>query len=289
MTFYPSGNCLAETKSYVALADSTLSQNFTDQTQPNTNTCGSRLQMNIDPDDTVVTLLATWINTTIVIRRHADLLAITLQVPGHLAFESDGLCRGCPAHTYVNVTHFLDRILYSNCIDESNYATFHCFFSFANIEEFSDIINITYSDTCKYSLWRGNSSNFDVLSLLIAVSEDAKLLPSYGNIPPRRFDIVEPGDSDGAVVINDSCNPPGNSNDTTDPIDTTDRITSTTTKDRTITTQRLSTEQPATTTTDAGLSAEEISSAIHGHQRQAVLSLLATAILSVLLSRLLFR
>ena len=282
MTFYSNGSCLAETKSYVAFANSPLSPNFTDHTTPNTtNTCGSILQMNIDPSGTVVTLLAPWINTTIVIRRHADLLAVTLQVPGHLSFESDGLCRSCPAHTRFNMEKFESDS--QTCFDENLNALFHCF-AFANNLLFSEVTNTSYAIMCKYNLFRWNSSDFGLLSFYKAVFEDAKLLHNYGNVPRRIFDIVEPGVSDGA------CNPPGHSNDTTDSIDTADHTTTTYTEDSGgRTTSRHSNTEQSVSTTDAGLNAQEVSSAIHGHQRQAATSLLAFGLLSAALSRLLFR
>ena len=288
VTFYPSGNCLRETKSYVAFSNSALSPNFTDQTTPNNaNTCGSTLLMNTDRNGSVVTLLAPWINTTIIIRRYAELLAVTLQVPGHLSFESDGLCRGCPAHTFFNVSRFDHEVLVSsNCRDESNNAVFNCYVILAN--QFSEVINITYTEMCKYSLFRSNSSSFDVLSFLKAVSEDAKLLGSYGNVPRRQFDIVELGDSSEAGIVNESCDPPG-SNDTADPVDTTDHTSTVATEPKGSTITQSSSTQPASTTTDLGLGIDEISSAIHAHERQAMASLFAAGLLAVLTCRLLTR
>ena len=242
-----------------------------------------------------MTLLAPWINTTVVIRRHADLLAITLQVPGHLAFESEGLCRGCPAHTHFDVVEFSTSA--GHCGGVSNNALFLCWEFANNIPLFSEVINTTYGEICRYNLLQANSSDYGVLNFQKAVLEDAKLLRSYGNVPRRNFDLLELGGSDGAGIINDSCNPPGQSNDTTDPVDTTDHTTTTTTTssedsggDGRMTTPRhsRSTEQPLSTS-DAGSTALGISSAIHGHQRQAITSLLSVGLLSVLLSRLLFR
>ena len=58
----------------------------------------SALQLHLGSDGSVVTILATWMNTTIVIRRLAELLSVTLQVPGQMSFDSEGLCVGCPRH-----------------------------------------------------------------------------------------------------------------------------------------------------------------------------------------------
>ncbi len=292
VTFYSSGGCLVETKSYVAFADSPLSPNFTDDTAPDTNACGSTLQMNMDPndiDDTgggVVTLLAPWINTTVVIRRHANLLAVTLQVPGHLSFESDGLCRGCPAHAFFNAKAFaLDP---NDCQGEKSNALFHCWFFSQDIP--GDNTNETYGEMCRYTLLRANSSDYGALSFQKAVIEDARLLRNHGNVPPRNFDILERGGSDGAGIINDSCNPPGPSNDTTDSIDTTGTTTSTEDSISGGTTtpgRSRSTAEQSVSTTDPG-SNTVATSATPGPRRQAVTNLLFIGLFSVLLRRLLF-
>ena len=55
------------------------------------------LQLHHSEGGTVITLIATWLNTTIIIRRVEGFLAVTLTVTGHMAFESQGLCTaGCP-------------------------------------------------------------------------------------------------------------------------------------------------------------------------------------------------
>lgn len=291
MTFYSSGSCLSETKSYIAFANSPLSPNFTDDTAP--NGCGSTLQMNMDSSDAggVVTLLAPWINTTVVIRRYADLLAVTLQVPGHLSFESDGLCRGCPAHAHFDAVEFSTNS--GNCWQVSSAALFHCWEFTQNIPQLENVINITYGEICRYNLLRANSSDYGVLSFQKAVVEDAKLLRSFGNIPQRDFDILELGGSDGAGIINDSCNPPGQSNDTTDSVDTTSTISTDDSvggSGRTTTPGLSRNTEQADSTTDPGSNTVAIvSSAVHGSRRQAITYLLPIGLLSVLLGRLIFR
>ena len=303
MTFYRSGSCLRETKSYVATFNSSLPHNFTDQTVP--GNCSANLHLSVDADGTVASLLATWINTTIVIRRHADLLSVTVQVPGHLAFESDGLCRGCPAHAYVNMTRFNELMTLSDhCDTESTDATFLCFFGFANRLEFDSIINASYSDMCIYNMWRGNTTNYDVLSLLIAVSNDAKMLPDQGYIPPRTYETIA---HDGIVdpsVTDDMCNPSRETNSTdptnttntttravTTTADTTDSMATTTRGDsslRTTTTERGPSEQPQTPT-NAEQTDEEMPSATCKNQRLSVSSLLTASLLSLFTARLLLR
>lgn len=282
VTFFRSGNCLEETKSYVASLDSTLSQTFTDQTS--TNNTASNLQLSVDPNGNLVTILATWINTTIVIRRYADLLSVTLQVPGHLAFESDGLCRGCPAHAYLNVTQFNYRMTASDCVDESNAATFNCFIhgEVSNKLEFNSILNSTYSDICVYSLWRHNSTDNSVLSFIRAVSDDARRLIDHGFVPARPYPVIDPGDTgdpaDSSSTTTDSSstttdsyiNPHGSDETTTSIADTT---TTTTTGSTHVTRETVDSDQFSSAT-----------SLSCGHQR-AITTLLVAALCTVFVVR----
>ena len=294
VTFYRSGNCLGETKSYVATLNSPLPQNFTDLTVP--SNCSANLQLSVDADGSVVSLLATWINTTIVIRRHADLLAVTVQVPGHLAFESDGLCRGCPAHAYFNMTRF--NYLMSSiqeCSTASNSVTFLCYFGFANRRVFNNVINASYPDVCIYSLWRGNTTSYDVLSLLLAVSNDAEMLPNDGNIPPRSYEQI----TVGLESAGDSCNPPNPANSsqiTTNTIDSVTRASDssdqTETSDSSLTTttmQSTPSKHASDMTTLAEVGSDNISSSTCTHQRVSTAGVLTASILLAFLVRLFLR
>ena len=50
----------------------------------------------------MVTIWATWLNASVVIRQQTGFLAVTLSVRGRMAFESEGLCAaGCPVHQYI--------------------------------------------------------------------------------------------------------------------------------------------------------------------------------------------
>lgn len=277
MTFYRSANCLGETKSYVVTLDdddSPLPQNFTDQSVP--NNCSANLQLIINSDGSGVSLLATWINSTVVIRKHANHLGVTIQVPGHLGFESDGLCRGCPAHAYFNVSRFNDEM--SERCDEENWTVLYlCFNGFSN--RFS-IYNASYADICSYHLWRGNTTSHEELAFLLTVSNDAQLLTDRGHVPARSFEIVSLSNS---PITEDLCHPTRQSNSsvtTRELTDTTDRIDTTTTDS---TTQRVDSE-----TDKPGLDAPTTSASLD-HQRRSTTSLWTGAILTAFVVRLLHR
>ena len=284
---------MGETKSYVATLDSPLPQNFSDHSVP--NNCSANLQLIVSSDSTAVSLLATWINTTIVIRKHANLLGVTVQVPGHLAFESNGLCRGCPAHAYFNVSRFNDKAS-EHCESENWSVLFLCFNNFSN--KFNSIFNNSYADVCQYSLWRGNTTRYNELSFLVAVSKDAKLLPDRGYVPPRSYEIVS---RTSFAVTDDLCHPVRQSNSsetTTEPVDATDTIdtstyatTSSNFRTTISTTLRVSpdTEKPTVTSTTLGKVDSEISSASHNYQRSSMRRLLLTAIFSAFVIQLLHR
>ena len=196
MTFYENRYCLRQTKSYVA-TDSLLPQAFTDHTVPNNSY--SNLQLLVNSDGTAVSLLASWINTTVVIRKYADLLGVTVQVPRYVAEESGGLCMGCPAQGFFDTLEFNYQLtIDSDCTDENVDVITNCFFGFSRTTrpEFYGIDNATYADVCIYSLWRSNSTGSEVLSFLGAVTDDANVLPNVQNIatptPPPIISIPFP-------------------------------------------------------------------------------------------------
>lgn len=272
MTFYRSANCLGETKSYVVtLDDDPLPQNFTPQYVP--NNCSANLQLIINSDGSGVSLLAMWINSTVVIRKHANHLGVTIQVPGHLGFESDGLCRGCPAHAYFNISQFNEETS-ERCEAENWSVLYLCFTGFSN--RFS-IYNASYADICSYHLWRGNTTSHEELSFLLTVSNDAQLLSDRGYVPPRTFEIVS---LSNLPITNDLCHPtrqPNASVTTIELTDTTDRTTTYST------TQRVYSE------TDKPTLNASTTSASLDHQRRSTRSLWIAAIFTAFVVRLLHR
>ena len=323
MTFYRSGSCLGETKSYVATFNSSLPQTFSDLTLP--SNCSANLQLQVNQEGTLATLMAPWINTTVIIRRSpgSNVLAVILQVPGRLGFESDGLCTGCPAHSHLAIDEFISGLGSTDtCLPEVTNILFNCVttFDFFSYPEFYLVLNVSYPDMCYYSLWRHNSASNDFFGFLIAVANDSKLLQDYGNIPRRSFEIIaieNPTSSDS------SCYPSSETNssetteavstadttdsidttDTTDSVDTTDTVDTTDINNRTTTsagTDTVSTTVSQQTTmeraqTDLSTAeptgdVEMISSSTGNHQRISMMpSLFVLSVLSAFGVRLLLR
>ena len=179
ITFFQSSDCSGtQTKSYVATDSQLLPHTFTDHTVPNNS--HSNLQLFVSQDGSAVSLLATWINTTIIVRNYANLLGVTLQVPRHLAEESRGLCRGCPPQALFDMLDLNYQMVLGGCTVENEAVLLNCFSGFSTNfrREFLDVNNATYVDACVYSLWRSNSTSIDALSFLGAVSRDAAALPN---------------------------------------------------------------------------------------------------------------
>lgn len=174
---FNANSCNNVVRSYVAEVSSPLPSDFIPPFDNFTSSTSSSLPLQLasDSNGSVVTLLATWLKTTIIIRQYANFLSITIQVPGELSNESEGLCRGCPPHMYVNITHFNNQVP-SMCPDDNNRALVNCFqhAGVANQDHLFHVTNNTYLDACVYSMYKTKS--VEVLSMFNAVADDAKLL-----------------------------------------------------------------------------------------------------------------
>jgi len=131
---------------------------------------------------TVVTLLVPWLNTAIVIRQYANFLSITIKVPSQMAHESQGLCKGCPAQMYVNITQFNNQFL-SRCLDAKNRATVGCYARGGVVQKkhLSEVTNNTYFDVCLFNMYK--IATLDVLTMLSAVTDDAKTITTLPEAP----------------------------------------------------------------------------------------------------------
>ena len=67
-----------------------------------------------------------------------------------------------------------------------------CFTESALVNQFGDIHNNTYSEGCVFDVLMADTANVGMLLLHRAVGNDAKLLPSIGNVPPRPWPIQLP-------------------------------------------------------------------------------------------------
>jgi hypothetical protein len=190
ITLYSSDCTAGAVFNYVANADKDLPQHIS-SSQLNVLPLFQPLEFTVDSSRTTASILAPWINTTIVLRRILGYLSIVVQMPASLAFQSYGLCHiGCPIHTQHNINVELSRY----CTPIYNPAINFCG------------INATLINSGPSSLNLVNACTFDILKsktykpphLYRNMIEDYKALPNVGkyitpepNVPP----FVEPLDS----------------------------------------------------------------------------------------------
>ena len=178
ITFH-SHNCNPEERSYVAYNMQPLPSDFTPSLVDNET---SPLQLMYGQDQSVVTLMATWLNATVIIRQYSDFLSVTLRVPREMSLSSEGLCTGCPSHMYVNLTSFFDLIL-SRCPSDNTKALNSCFDygGVANEDGLDHVHNNSYLEACVFNLFKTKTS--EALSMINAIASDAKLLVNVGQDP----------------------------------------------------------------------------------------------------------
>ncbi len=188
VTFSPTP-CIGENPlSYVATNESPLPLTLTNGLTPNNS--NSALQLKHTTNSSVVTLLAVWINTTIIIRQHGNALSVVIQLPGDLSFHSEGLCRGCPRHAYFNVTEKNNEVR-SHCDQENEDSVYRCFIQpdLVNRNDFNEILNNTYIDYCLFDLH--TTESIDSVTLLKAIGRDSGLLQDRGFVPVVLVPTIE--------------------------------------------------------------------------------------------------
>lgn len=209
VTFYPTtqNGCNPVARTYVAHNSEPLPTDFTPPLNlPTANDSpGSPLGLMFGADSSVVTLTASWLNATIIIRQYSSFLSVTLQVPSEMAMASEGLCTGCPSHMYVNLTSFFDTIRWL-CPTDNTLALESCFTygGVANVQQLEDVHNNSYLDACVFGLLKANTS--EALTMISMIAEDAKLLVDVNTITspsiPSRPPIPSPSTprSGGSLV-----------------------------------------------------------------------------------------
>ena len=161
-------------RTYIADSSLPLPSTFAD----GSTSSSDALQLTVG--NNVTSLLATWLNTTIVLRQYAGYLSVTIQLPGHQAFESEGLCTGCPPHTHIDIAQAL-AMDQRNCVSENNIAAINCY-TRGGVTHFGELVrNASYGDACIFDVLRAGT--LDILSLVRATTGDARALPPIGFVP----------------------------------------------------------------------------------------------------------
>ena len=184
-------NCDPVRRTYVAQGSQPLSAQLTPP--PSSEDVLNPTRLMCDANGTVVTLLVPWLNTAIMIRQYAGFLSITIKVPSQIASESEGLCTGCPARMYINITRFNNQFP-SRCSDAQSKAMRGCFVRGGVVEKkhLTEVTNNTYLDVCLFNMYK--TGTLEVLTMLSAITDDAKtitelpelLSPSTPSTPSTR-------------------------------------------------------------------------------------------------------
>ena len=163
MTFFPN-NCSPSMLLYVA-----NTTHLPPTLSPGTYSPFTRLTVE---NGSLATLLAPWLNTSIVIRRAFGYLMVSLQVPEPLSRASmaDGLCStGCPSHT-LSVTH--PSALAAGCFSVQQTALIHCVNLYNMMP--AKLLKPGSNQACGYDLL--NTYDISLLKLHSAYIQDSLLL-----------------------------------------------------------------------------------------------------------------
>ena len=179
--------CNPTARTYTVSNSEVFPSNFMPSQPDNSD---SPLQILFGEDRSVVTLLDTWLNATIVIRKYMEFLSVTLQVPSEVSLASEGLCTGCPSHMYINISTLINNLYPSLCPEVNTRVLNDCFDhgGVANIDELLHIMNNSYLDACVHSLFKIGRT-LDVLTMFNAISNDAQLLVN-GGVDPRTLPTI---------------------------------------------------------------------------------------------------
>lgn len=181
------------TFNYYAAANETLS-NIIHSTDQNIKALYQPLEFQIDAARTTVSILAPWLNLTIIIRKQNDYLSIVLRMPADLVDQSDGICQsGCPSHTRYNFARHIAR----KCSVDRADALFACsaragLLNFFNHIDANVSLQLTYS--CQFDVL--NSNSYIPISLYKGIAKDFLALLNIGvhvlpepNIKPQTTSI----------------------------------------------------------------------------------------------------
>lgn len=148
------------------------------------------VELNLNRNKTVVSIIVPWLGLTAIIRRHNSHLSIVIQMPAKLAAESEGLCTtDAPTHSKYDANEVANQ----NC-NASDYgiATQACGTNFIGIVSQQTVL--TYSYSCIYDILQ--AASYELLPLYLAIWRDLEALPSQGiHITPNPYEPTEPPSS----------------------------------------------------------------------------------------------
>ena len=150
------------------------------------------IDFNINEDRTIATILAPWLNLTIVITKYGDNLGVVLRMPADLGRGAEGLCSSsCPSHASLDE---VDSVKEESCYHDTNSALYGCaitadLYSILSGQVGDDVHTISepFVETCQFNVLQ--SLSYSVLSFLRAIAKQYSLLPNVApDITPEPFD-----------------------------------------------------------------------------------------------------
>ena len=155
------------------------------------------IDFTIDDNRTVATILAPWLNLTIVVTKYDGYLGVVLRMAADLGFGSEGLCsNSCPAHSVMDIEAFKKN---SSCSHDANSALYGCTINtdlnsvLEGAVERTDLISIPFIKVCQFDVLQ--SLSYGVMSFMRAIADQYSILPNVAPyITPEPFDpdIVPP-------------------------------------------------------------------------------------------------
>ena len=127
---------------------------------------------------TTASILAPWLNLTLIVRKQDKYLSVVTRLPADLVDQSGGLCNtGCPTHTEQSIEHNVKL----SCVDDQNSAIIGCGGKANLLNALKDQSNLTIQliENCQFDVL--NSLTYTPLSLYKGIVQDYKALPNYGD------------------------------------------------------------------------------------------------------------
>lgn len=164
------------TFNYVASAGSPLPSDIS-TTDATIRSLYHPLEFNIDGSKTTASILAPWLNLTVIIRKVGDQLSIVLRLPADIMDESEGLCQtGCPNYMQYN----RKKILNKSCSGDSSKALLACSMTAGLLNFFisKPKVSSTMAELCRIDTLY--DSSYSLLPLYIGIAKDILALPATG-------------------------------------------------------------------------------------------------------------
>lgn len=134
------------------------------------------MEFHIDSSRRTVTILAPWLNLTVVIRKLDNHLSIVTRLPADLVDYSNGLCNtGCPSHTKQNIKSAINQ----SCFKDKLNASFSCAINASLLNALPQSnLSIQMANLCQFDILHG--LRYLPLSLYKGIVRDYKTLPNDG-------------------------------------------------------------------------------------------------------------